>query len=60
MTRQGKTGIIHGIAVKARSHQQQPTVEINPRTSEGRRKVVETAKLVLEQHHDVIRALAFR
>lgn len=60
MIRQGKTGTIHGIEVKARSHQQQPTVDINIRTTEGRRKVVAAAKLVLEQHHDVIRALAFR
>lgn len=60
MIRQGKTGDIHGIAVKARSHRRQPIVEIDPRTSEVRRKVEETAKIVLEQHLDVIRALAFR
>ncbi|WP_250512673.1 hypothetical protein [Caballeronia sp. INDeC2] len=60
MIRQGKTGTIHGIEVKARSHRQQPTVEINTRTSEGRRKVIDAAKFVLEQHHDVFRALAFR
>jgi ribosome recycling factor len=56
----GKTGIIHGVEVKARNRTQEPTVKITTTTEEGRKAVLRAAQSVYEQHHAVIQALANR
>jgi hypothetical protein len=56
----GKTGVIHGVEVKARSQTQAPTVNIDTATSDGRKAILTAAKTVYEQHQSVIKALANR
>jgi hypothetical protein len=60
MVTKGKTGNIHGVVVKARLHTQQPTVTVNTSSADGRKAVINAAKLVYEQHQAVIQALANR
>ncbi|MBU9268210.1 hypothetical protein [Burkholderia gladioli] len=60
MIKQGKTGTIHGIEVRARQTTQQPTVKISTQSAAGRQAVLSAAKTVFEQHHSVIQALANR
>jgi Holliday junction resolvase-like predicted endonuclease len=56
----GKTGLIHGVEVKARSQTQAPTVKVDTATADGRKAVLKAAETVYEQHQSVIKALANR
>ncbi|GAB7522990.1 hypothetical protein PBS_19740 [Paraburkholderia sp. 2C] len=58
--RKGKTGVIHGVEVKARSQTQAPTVKVDTATSDGRKAILEAADSVYKQHQSVIQALASR
>lgn len=60
MNRKGKTGTIHGVEVRARQTTQQPTVKITAQSAAGRKAILNAAKVVYEQHHSVIQALAKR
>jgi hypothetical protein len=60
MVGKGKTGNIHGIDVKPRTHAQEPTIEILTASEHDRSELLRAAKRVYEQHKDVIRALANR
>ncbi|QYD73169.1 hypothetical protein KZJ38_26315 [Paraburkholderia edwinii] len=57
---QGKTGVIHGVEVKARSQTQAPTVKVDTTTPDGREAILKAAEAVYKQHQSVIRALANR
>jgi hypothetical protein len=59
-TLKGKTGIIHGVEVKARNRTQEPKVKITSTSQDGRNAILRAAQSVYERHHDVIQALAKR
>jgi hypothetical protein len=56
----GKTGVIHGVEVKARSQTQAPTVKVDTATPDGRKAILKAAEAVYKQHQSVIQALANR
>lgn len=58
--KRGRTGIIHGIEVRARSQAHEPTVKVAANSADGKKAVLRAARSVYETHQAVIRALASR